>query len=96
MSKIYFKDGTGQQNESIELGDFVRVPENNLYYECEFGIVALSSGYWTVVDLNNGKTYIDKKAYPKYCGWTSKKALIKDLHPQLITKPFVIEPGDPE
>lgn len=40
MSKIYFKDDTEQQNEQICQGSFVRAPESDRWYGCEFGIVA--------------------------------------------------------
>lgn len=91
MSNIYFKDEPKVPTNQIEAGSFVRVPESTSWKECDWGIVCtINNGMnrvWTIVDLASGDNY--------GC-WDSKEIMIIRLHPQLITKPFVIEPDDTE
>lgn len=98
MSKIYFKDDTEQQNEQINEGSFVRVPEGECLPECGFGIVIFSFKGWTVIRLSDGYMYrhLDRNTYANFIGWDSLHDLINDLHLKLITKPFVIEPDNSE
>ena len=82
MTEIkYLKDS---KDSNFEPGDFVSIPDSNGIIPTDFAIIAnVGVGQFTVIDLFDGSNYL---IYP------SIESLVEKLHPQHITRPFVIDP----
>lgn len=71
--------------QSFQIGDFVRVPKSSRYIPTKFGIITkISSREYTVTDLHDGVTYPSSPTIDD---------LVKACRLQHITRPFVITPG---
>lgn len=86
MTEIkYLKDS---KDSYFETGDFVSIPDGYDFIPTNFAIIAnVEGGKFTVIDLFDGSNY---SIYP------SIESLVEKLHPQYITRPFVIDPESGE
>lgn len=81
MTEIkYLKDS---KDSYFRPGDFVSIPAGDSFIPTNFAIIAnVGAGKFTVIDLFDGSNYL---IYP------SIESLVEKLHPQHITRPFVID-----
>ena len=82
MTEIkYLKDS---KDSYFEPGDFVSIPDSDGIIPTNFAIIAnVGAGKFTVIDLLDGSNYLN---------FPSIELLVDELHPQHITRPFVIDP----
>ena len=68
----------------FEPGDFLSIPAGDSFIPTDFAIIAsVGTRKFTAIDLFDGTNYL---IYP------SIESLVEKLHPQHITRPFVIDP----
>lgn len=86
MTRIkYFKD---VKDSNFEPGDFVSIPDSDGIIPTDFAIIVnVVAGKFTAINLFDGTNYL---IYP------SIESLVEKLHPQHITRPFVIDPESGE
>lgn len=86
MTEIkYLKDS---KDSYFETGDFVSIPDGYGFIPTNFAIIAnVGAGKFTVIDLFDGSNYLN---------FPSIESLVEKLHPQHITRPFVIDPESGE
>ncbi len=86
MTEIkYLKDS---KDSYFEPGDFVSIPADCGFIPTNFAIIAIvGTRKFTAINLFDGTNYL---IYP------SIESLVEKLHPQHITRPFVIDPESGE
>ena len=86
MTEIkYLKDS---KDSYFEPGDFVSIPAGDSFIPTDFAIIAnVVAGKFTIIDLSDGSNYLN---------FPSIELLVDKLHPQHITRPFVIDPESGE
>ena len=86
MTRIkYLKD---VKDSNFKPGDFVSIPDSDDIIPTYFAIIAnVGAGKFTVIDLFDGSNYLN---------FPSIELLVDELHPQHITRPFVIDPESGE
>lgn len=86
MTRIkYLKD---VKDSNFEPGDFVSIPDSDGIIPTDFAIIVnVVAGKFTVIDLFDGSNYLN---------FPSIELLVDELHPQHITRPFVIDPESGE
>lgn len=86
MTRIkYLKD---VKDSNFEPGDFVSIPDSDGIIPTNFAIIVnVVAGKFTVIDLFDGSNYLN---------FPSIESLVDELHPQHITRPFVIDPESGE
>lgn len=86
MTRIkYLKD---VKDSNFKPGDFVSIPDGDGIIPTNFAIIVnVVAGKFTVIDLFDGSNYLN---------FPSIESLVDELHPQHITRPFVIDPESGE
>lgn len=86
MTRIkYLKD---VKDSNFKPGDFVSIPDSDGIIPTDFAIIVnVVAGKFTVIDLFDGSNYLN---------FPSIELLVDKLHPQHITRPFVIDPESGE